>query len=375
MSDKKIKIFVDGHCFDTEYQGTQTFLRGLYDHLIVNYPQLDIYIGAFYPEKIEKAFPYLGSEKILKYKYHNSLRLLYDIPELIRVQGFEFAHFQNIAPIHKSVCKYIVTLHDILFEDYKDQFPLIYRKSRNFLFRRSFRNAFLKTTVSYYSQQRIACHYSINENDIHILPNAVSTTVYFKNKIEAKKYLEVKYDLGEYILYVSRIEPRKNHSLIIKAWKELDLPDKNIHLVFIGRESIQSAQLAAELRALLPEQINKVHFFDQVSEEELEAFYKACKLFVYPSKAEGFGIPPLEAALYLNPVLCSSSTSMINYDFFHPNFFDPGNYIEFKQKMKDLLYDIPKEEQLKHIAKRIKENYSWEMTAQIFYQLITDKYK
>src|ERR1700744_933156 len=100
MVVKKIKIFVDAHSFDTEYQGTQTFIEGLYKTLMQNYPELDIYFGAFHTDRIQRAFPLLDASKIIAYKKRNPaiLRFLIDIPDLIQKHSFDFAHFQYVSP-------------------------------------------------------------------------------------------------------------------------------------------------------------------------------------------------------------------------------------------------------------------------------------
>src|SRR5471030_2917322 len=92
------------------------------------------------------------------------------------------------------------------------------------------------------------------------------------------------------------------------------------------------------------------YWFPQMDHENLQAFYAACKLFVYPSKAEGFGIPPLEAAICKVPVLCSSATAMSQFDFFNPYMFDPNNEAEFELKLSRILEHPPSENFLKKTA-------------------------
>jgi len=61
-------------------------------------------------------------------------------------------------------------------------------------------------------------------------------------------------------------------------------------LVFIGQESIPVGALQKVIQNLTAEQRKMFYWFPQVEQNDLQAFYQACKLFVYPSKAEGFGI-------------------------------------------------------------------------------------
>jgi hypothetical protein len=136
MEIKSLKIFVDGHVFDKEYQGTQTFLKGLYTQLMIDYPMLDIYFGVQNVDKFKTAFPDFPTDRLLIYKKRRSgiLRFVFDIPFFLKKHQFDFAHFQYTSPKQIPGCKYIVTLHDTLFNDYKNEFGLIYRISRNLLF-------------------------------------------------------------------------------------------------------------------------------------------------------------------------------------------------------------------------------------------------
>ena len=370
---RKIKIFVDAHCFDTEYQGTQTFVRELYTELYQNCTDLDIYFGARFPQKIIQSFPFVKPENILLYPKRNTpfLRLIFDIPAFIRKYQFDFAHFQNIAPRKDTSCSYIVTLHDVLFNDFKQYFPLIYRYSRNILFRRSFIQADIKTTVSNYSLERIHYHYNIPPHQISVIPNAAnlySNSVVSKQK--AEQYICDKYGINNYLLCVSRIEPRKNQALLLNAYQQLALHKKNIALVFIGKASIEVPSFQKKLKQLSIEKGNNIYWFPQVNAADLTAFYAACRLFVYPSSAEGFGIPPLEAAIAKAPVLCSCTAAMSDFTFFHPYMFNPQNQKEFAEKLQEIIDNPPDTEFLNTVATKINKQYSWKKSAEKLYQLI-----
>lgn len=370
---RKIKIFVDAHCFDTEYQGTQTFVRELYTALYQNHTDVDIYFGAAHPQTIMKSFPFVKPENILLYPKRNTsfLRLILDIPAFIRKYQFDFAHFQNIAPRKDTSCSYIVTLHDVLFNDFKQYFPSIYRYSRNILFRRSFIQADIKTTVSNYSLERIHYHYNIPPHQISVIPNAAnsySNTIVSKQK--AEQYIYGKYGIKNYLLCVSRIEPRKNQALLLNAYQQLALHKKDIALVFIGKASIEVPSFQKKLKQLSIEKGNNIYWFPQLNAADLTAFYAACRLFVYPSGAEGFGIPPLEAAIAKAPVLCSCTAAMSDFTFFHPYMFDPKNQKEFAEKLQKIIDNPPDTEFLNTVATKINEQYSWKKSAEKFYQLL-----
>ncbi|MCZ8285417.1 MAG: hypothetical protein O9353_08155 [Bacteroidia bacterium] len=117
----KIKIFVDAHVFDSSYQGTTTYLAGLYKAL-VNDERFDITLGAHDIEHLKTIFTDPRFKFIALYSSSKYKRLFFEIPKLIKEKQFDFAHFQYITPLFKK-CRYINTVHDLLFLDYPAYFP------------------------------------------------------------------------------------------------------------------------------------------------------------------------------------------------------------------------------------------------------------
>jgi glycosyltransferase involved in cell wall biosynthesis len=378
MAAKKIKLFVDAHVFDKEFQGAQTFIRELYTRLLADHPDLDIYFGTNNMANIGTIFPDLPKANILPYKRRSIslLRFVYDIPALIKKHQFDFAHFQYIAPKNRPGCKYVVTLHDVLFNDYKHDFSYLYRSSRNILFGNSIKRAHIKTTVSAYSQHRICNYYNIPDTDVHIVQNGVNDSlIKFQNsKQEAVEIIKRKFGIHNFILYASRVEPRKNQLLLFNKYLKLELYKLGIALVFIGKESIKIPALTQLIQGLSDEQKKLFHWIKQVDQPDLAAFYRACRLFVYPSKAEGFGLPPLEAAICGVPVLCSSATAMKSFHFFEPYMFDTANEKDLERKLLLMIHSPPSDSFTAKVAKQVQQQYNWKKSSNIFYNLIQANY-
>ncbi len=354
----RIKILVDAHVFDGEFQGSRTFIENIYRALIKNYAQdFRFYFAAHNTGVLKKVF---GDEhEYLQLKSTNKYtRLLFEFPSLIKQHKIEWAHFQYISPLFKP-CKYIVTCHDVLFERYPQYFPLSYRLSKHFLFKRSARGSDLLTTVSQYSKNEIAHFYKINKKDIHITFNGVNKS----EELNAIKPNE------PFLLYVSRIEPRKNHHLLLAAMKKLGLFEKGYKLMLVGKESIPNSAFNSLKSELLAKHPGSIIIKENISEEEKNKLIDACSLFVYPSSAEGFGIPPLEAALRLKPVLCSNKTSMQDFDFFGKGHINPDNPKELEGAISGFLNGHINPD-LKAIANEIERKYNWNKSADALADLI-----
>jgi glycosyltransferase involved in cell wall biosynthesis len=376
MSTKKtLKIFVDGYLLNKEHQGTKTYIRELYKEFSKQNKDVLIYIGCFKDIALEKEFSTFRNIKFIYFKQSSRvLRMFFEIPKIISSNKFQYAHFQYVIPFLTSKsCKYIVTIHDILFNDFKHYFSVTYRLKRNFLFRYSAKRANFLLTVSNYSKDRIRSYYKLNTKEILVTPNGVNFE-YFQefNKNESIKYIEDKFGIKNYILYVSRIEPRKNQQSLLKAFLEIDSED--IQLVFIGVKSIKNKEFDAVLDNMNSKYKSKVHVLQNISDKDLFFFYKAAKIFAYPSLAEGFGIPPLEAGALKIPVVSSNKTSMKDFDFFSPNLIDIDKFDVFKKTLKNVLIE-KNELHLNEIQNAIKKRYTWKKSSDIITDILNNNVK
>lgn len=365
-TNQPIKLLVDAHTFDGEYQGSRTFIKEIYLQL-ANRTDIILYLAACNTDNLEKVFPAADNIVFVKFRSASSVvRLLYDIPSIIRKYKIDYAHFQYIVPPIKN-CKFIVTIHDVIFIDYPGEFSFVYRTSKKFLFRIAALQSEIVTTVSNYSKTAIQRHLGIKK-EITVVENGVHEKFYQPyDKAASKKYIANKYGPTNYLLYVSRFEPRKNHDLLLKAWLELALYAKGYYLVLLGERKLAVAQFDDMLNSL-PENIRSFIFISNtVDDADLLEFYRGASVFVYPSKAEGFGIPPLEAAALKIPVICSNSSAMSDFTFFGNNHIDPLDYELFKSRLTGLLQSPPPDKELAAIADAVKARYSWAKSADKLY--------
>lgn len=193
----------------------------------------------------------------------------------------------------------------------------------------------------------------MKKEDIVVTPNGVSAINDTSDIID-----------GDFILFVSRIEPRKNHITLLKAFVETHLYERGVNLVFAGKKVASVPILEAYVNSLSND-IKKHIIFCTPTDDELEKLLNSCKFFVYPSLAEGFGIPPLEAALHRRLVLCSDATAMQEFSDLGFIMFSPMDQKELEDKMlyccsvdlNTIDYDT--------IICNIKSQYNWDKSAEI----------
>lgn len=367
---KSLKIFVDAYLLNKEAQGTKTYIKELYKEFAFNNAHIQVFLGCFEDNKLIEEFSQHDNIHFIFFRQKNRvLRMFFEIPKIIKHHQFNFAHFQYVLPFVRSkTCKYILTIHDILFNDFKDYFSLMYRLKRNYLFKISAHTTDYLLTVSNYSKARIQEVYRLKNKDIFITPNGVNKQ-YLKeyNKEKSEEYISNKYGIKNFVLYVSRIEPRKNQQALLKVF--LETKKENLHLVFIGKKSIKNNEFNSVINQLSKKELEKIYLLDEVESHDLIEFYRASKLFIYPTLAEGFGIPPIEAAALKVPVLCSNRTAMIDFSFFKPHLIDITNFKDFKEHF-NLLLELKGVSNQIEIHNYIKQHYTWMNASKVLSSII-----
>ncbi|GGG36540.1 glycosyltransferase family 4 protein [Bizionia arctica] len=362
-----MNILVDGHVFDDKYQGTRSYLKGLYLALIPICKDWNFFIAASNIDNLKKEFGEFDNLQFVPLKRSNKFhRLIVDFPSIIRRYDIDYSHFQyTIPPIIRG--KYIVTVHDILFEqkEFKSFFPLKTRIINHFLHKLSSRKADVLLTVSEFSKQKILEFYKINAEDIFVTPNAVNDDFYLENE----SYVETP---SKYIMYVSRIEPRKNHLSLLQAFTELKLFNKGYKLVYIGKRDISYPEFENYINSNKELIGDSLICIENVATNDLIKYYKNCDLFVFPSFAEGFGIPPLEAMVLEKKVLCSNRTAMTDFDLPNEFLFDPYNLDELKSK---IINQLNSNFNLAEIYSPILSKYNWPTIAEHFKKIIDSHHK
>ncbi|MGK4566566.1 glycosyltransferase family 4 protein [Flavobacterium sp. 3HN19-14] len=367
----RLKIFVDCHVFDSGFQGTRTYIHGLYTEMI-KHPDIQFFLASGDSGNLQEFFGQQENITYVAYKSHNKfLRLLFEIPKIIKKHQIDFAHFQYIVPPFKN-CRYIVTTHDVLFIDFPEYFPVLNRLKNTFLYRMSARLADIRLTVSDYSKEKIAEHFKMT--GFEITPNAVDAVFFEKyDKQTAQQEVKNKFALKDYIIYVSRWEPRKKQDLVLKAFVDLQLY-KNHQLLFIGSNTIDNTEYYKIFEPLDNAIKSQIKSLEKVDFKEMLLLLRGAKASVYPSVAEGFGIPPLEAIAAGIPTICSDKTAMSDFDFLKDFYFDPYNQLEFNnQLLKILNNDFTAE--FAEISRQIQSKYNWEKSAAMLKNALPDSQK
>jgi glycosyltransferase involved in cell wall biosynthesis len=266
-------------------------------------------------------------------------------------------HTQYVGPVFYNF-KYITTIHDILFEKYPEYFsPLFNLRSKIFI-RASAKKSAHVFTVSEYSKRELVATYNLDEENVTVINNGVDINR-FKPDIFLGNSLEKRGIEPGYVLTVGRLEPRKNHKAIIEAYAlaGADLP----RLVIVGQRDFKYKEIFELVEKYKLK--DKVIFLDDVTDDELPEVYRGAKIFLYPSWAEGFGVPPLEAMASGVPVICSNSTALPEVVGEAGLLCPPQDPPELLRKMKSVLVDPTLQQEMRGRGLRRANMFTWEAAA------------
>jgi glycosyltransferase involved in cell wall biosynthesis len=293
MNTRRRKLFVDARWLAQPGQGTCTYFLEIYSRLVQRQmPELELMFGVVPGHAPSFMAP--GTQTI-EYLSDGLRWRLFSLGREINQLRPDFVHFQYLLPfgLAPSVHK-LVALHDVIFLEHPEFFKISYRLSRKLLFGNSARRADTLLTISKLSGQEIQKHLCIPAQQIHIIPLGAGSRL--KQIIPEPVAAMV----GQrYLLTVGRHEPRKNYSRLIEAYLRSGIwLSQGIKLVIAGwlAPGFHGQGVAAG---------DGVELLKDCNDAQLAWLYKNAQGFIFPSVAEGYGLPLVEALEFNLPCVTS----------------------------------------------------------------------
>ena len=180
---------------------------------------------------------------------------------------------------------------------------------------------------------------------------------------EALAAVRQRYELPElYLLYLGTLEPRKNLSLLLRAFAQLVSRHPEARLVVAGKKGWHFESIFATAAELGLE--GKVRFAGYIDEVDKPELIRGALLFVYPSLHEGFGIPVLEAMASGVPTIAGNRTAIPEIAGDGALLIDPTSQAELADALERLYSDPKARSQLAARGLAQAARFSWKKTAQ-----------
>ncbi|RLA63562.1 MAG: glycosyltransferase family 1 protein [Epsilonproteobacteria bacterium] len=293
------------------FRGLGNYSRTLISGLDKYYPKDELYL--FTPDFSDKTWiknhldlKVITPEKSFFKRFPTLWRSIFLGQDLLKYDLDIYHGLSHEIPpfIEKQNIKKVVTIHDLLFLRYPENFPWIDRQVYKWKFSSSCHRADLIVAICEQTKKDIIEFLNIPQEKIKVLYQSCNPLFYKKLNAKTKSDYRKKYSLPDkFILYVGALEVNKNVINLIRAYKKTDTA---MPLVIVGRGENYKKLLEKEIIDLGIKE--KILFLDFVPLADLPGLYQNAHLFVFPSFFEGFGLPIVEAMFSGVPVITTKGS-------------------------------------------------------------------
>lgn len=297
-------VAIDLHAVDTGYQGIRSHVLELFPRVVEACPEISFALLVAEPDRFlaeHPAFDRPNARALAMPLVDPVRRLAWQLPALVRRLGADVLHTQFVAPLASRAAD-VVTVHDVLFESHPEHFPARFRWRSRALVRRSARRAAQVLTVSEFSRRELVARWGLDPARVSVARNGVDLERFRPGPGGEESVRALGLEPGAYALTVGRLDPRKNHLGLLDAWERLGPAAPPLAIV------CPRGPLARELARRCDR--SRARLLHDVDDDDLPAVYRHAALFAFPSFAEGFGLPVLEAQASGVPVVTSCTTAL-----------------------------------------------------------------
>lgn len=285
-----------------------------------------------------------------------------------------FIPAHTLPPIHPK--KVVTTCHDVAFLRLPRAYDWPALKYHKFAIKFAVRHAEKIIAVSEFTKQELMEFFRISPDRISVVPNGYNNDRY--KLIEDKEAIAgvlAKYNLSRpYLLYVGRLEAKKNTPGLIRAFNilkkssEFLVQNSQLKLVLVGQPGVGFKKVS---EAILENNLSsEVIMPGWVGEEDLPYLISGAAAFIFPSFYEGFGIPVLEAMACGTPVVASGIPVIREVAGEAAYLFDPYSPENIAEGISRVLTDDHLREDLKIRGLVRAARFSWARCAKETYEVL-----
>ena len=271
----------------------------------------------------------------------------------------------------------VVAIHGLEYEYWPQYYPWWHRLYLRWSTKRAVRRAKKIIAISANTKQDLIKLYGAETEKIDVVYHGISSN---KNYVISARFAKAParrakagiQDSGcriksgmtitkPYILYIGRVETKKNIQGLLEAYKvlkeEYNIPHQ---LVLAGAPGHGHKALRRALRACSGENVLELGY---ISEDEKWQLLGGADVFAFPSFYEGFGLPVLEAQISGVPVVCSDGSSLREIAGQGALFVNPQNNTQIAEAIKQVIDDNVLRDRLRQSGEENVKRFSWEKCA------------
>lgn len=257
----------------------------------------------------------------------------------------------------------VITIHDLASFLYQDFMPSTIKELTKKKISNAVASADTIVTASHTIKNHLEEYYPRTRGIIKVVYHGIDGDSRYVDDSLRISSVQKKYKLpGSYLLYVGKLEARKNILTLLKAFKYLKT-NFNIEesLLLVGKRGWGYNHISTLIKDLhLAKSVKELGWID---EPDLNTVYSAARLFIFPSWYEGFGLPILEAMSCRLPVIVSDIPTHREIASDSALYFKPGDKVELAENVISLLNDKFKRDDMMYRGLQRIKDFNWQKTA------------
>lgn len=303
----------------------------------------------YYIREADKQFFNQDSKFLLQNTLHKFI-----FPRYRNIDLWHVTHQTSLYAPRSPRVKRVLTIHDLnfLYEEKADW------KQKNYLkkHQKNIDQADHIIAISNFTKQDIIKHLHVGDKPITVIYNGCAEET-ISGEIQPAYLPPV-----PFLFALGTVNPKKNFHVLVPL-----LVNNDFELIIAGRtDDDYEKKIMAE--AEKHQVSNRVKVIGPVADQDKTWYFKNCEAFLFPSLAEGFGIPPIEAMRFGKPTFLSKSTSLpeIGGDAaYYFNSYDPEDMQKvFMEGMQDYYDRKPAESIIKHARQ-----FNWDTSAKAYWNV------
>lgn len=287
-------------------------------------------------------------------------RIWQDQPEVL------WMPIQTMPAVRHQNLKTVITIHDLAFKYFPDNFLLKDRIKLNLFSNFSINRADKIIAISEATKRDILKFFpKVAAEKIKVIYHGFDAELFARERDLAEEE-RIKKELGvsgSYILYTGAIQPRKNLATLIAAFEILKKDGfADVELVLAGEKAWLS-QSTIEKAETSPNK-DQIKMLGRLKFEALGPLFRGAGVFVFPSLYEGFGLPVLEAFAAGVPVIAANNSSLPEVGGEAARYFDANDPQALAEWLRRVLSEKELRETMIAQGKEQIKKFSWEKCAQ-----------
>src|SRR5438105_709049 len=259
-------------------------------------------------------------------------------------------HATSLSLPSRAPCPVVVTLHDLVPWAWGGPW-MLGERLRYYPGKRLLARAETVIAVSHATAADAMAHARVAEPRVEVIPEGVAS-VFTPGEGAEARVRERWAAEGPYLLYVGALDRRKDPVGLVRAWRAARRAGADVDLLIAGDPGRQA-----------PGRMGGARLLGRVTDGELADLYRAAACLVFPSRYEGFGLPPLEAMACGCPVAAYDNSSLPELVRDAGRLARDGDALALGRAAAELVNDDDARKQAVRAGINKAKPYTWERAA------------